>query len=102
MEVELDAKSIVDAVSNPKYSNIFASSFMDDCRHLVKQIPQTCFKHCFREANQCADALAKMGGFQYANLTVFEIPSVDISSLLDSDFNGLYLNRLCLVTLFAL
>lgn len=92
----------MDAVSNPKYSNIFASLFMDDCRHLVKQIPQTCFKHCFREANWCADALARMGGFQDANFTVFEIPAVDISNLLDSGFNGLYLNRLYLVTLFAL
>lgn len=43
-----------------------------------------------------------MGGFQDANFTVFEIPAVDISSLLDSGFNGLYLNRLYLVTLFAL
>lgn len=33
VEVELDAKSIVDAVVNPKYSNIFASALMDDCRH---------------------------------------------------------------------
>lgn len=56
IEVELDAKFIVDAVSNPKYSNIFASVLMDDCRHLVKQIPQTQFKHCFREASRCEDA----------------------------------------------
>lgn len=60
IEVELDAKFIVDAVSNPKYSNIFASVLMDDCRHLVKQIPQTQFKHCFREANRCEDALARI------------------------------------------
>ena len=36
VEVELDAKAIVDAVSNPKYSNICASVLMDDCRHLIK------------------------------------------------------------------
>ena len=64
VEVELDAKSIVDAVVNPKYSNIFAYALMDDCRHLIQQIPQIHFKHCFQEANRCADALARMGGLQ--------------------------------------
>ena len=47
IEVELDAKSIVDAVVNPKYSNIFAFALMDDCRYLIQQIPQSRFKHCF-------------------------------------------------------
>ncbi|KAK7859307.1 hypothetical protein CFP56_006889 [Quercus suber] len=102
IEVELDAKSIVDAVVNPKYSNIFASALMDDCRHLIQQIPQIRFKHCFREANRCADALARMGGLQEAEFTVFESPTVDISSLLDFDLNGLYLNRLCPVSLLEL
>ena len=87
---------------NPKYSNIFASALMDDCRHLIQQIPQIHFKHCFQEANCCADALARMGGLQQAEFTVFESPHVDISSLLDFDFNGLYLNKLYLVSLFEL
>lgn len=98
----MDAKSIVDAVVNTKYSNIFASDLLDDCRHLIQQIPQIRFKHCFREANCCADALARMGGLQEDEFTVFESPPVDISILLDFDSNGLYMNRLCPVSLLEL
>ena len=36
VDVELDAKSIVDAIVNPDYSNIFASALLDDCRHLIQ------------------------------------------------------------------
>lgn len=64
MEVELDAKAIVDAITNPNYTNVFVSSLMDDCRMLVSQIPQICIRHCYCEANRCADALARMGGSQ--------------------------------------
>nr|XP_023916821.1 uncharacterized protein LOC112028363 [Quercus suber] len=102
VEVKLDAKAIVDAVSNPKYSNILALALMEDCRYLIKQIPQTRFSHCSQEVNQCADALARMGGLQDFNFVVFESPPVDISSFLDFDLNGLSLNRLYPVYLFEL
>lgn len=39
VEVEIDAKAIVDAISNPNYTNLFVSPLMDDCRLLVSQIP---------------------------------------------------------------
>lgn len=89
VEVELDSKSIVDAISNLEYSNTFASPLMDDCSHFIKQVPQICFKHCFREANRCADALARMGGLLDADFTIFECPPVDVSSFLEFDSNGL-------------
>ncbi|KAK9999502.1 hypothetical protein SO802_019105 [Lithocarpus litseifolius] len=102
VEIELDAKSIVDAMVNQEYSNILASSLMDDCRNLAKQIPRIRVKHCFREANRCADALARMGGLLDDNFTVFKSPFVDISSFLDFDCNGLFLSRFCPVSLFSL
>ena len=102
VDVELDAKSIVDAIVNPNYSNIFASALLDDCRHLIQQIPQVRFKHCFREANRCADALARMGGLLEDDFTVFESPPVDISVLLEFDSKGLYMNRLCPASLLEL
>ena len=39
VEVEIDAKAIVNAISNPNYSNVFVSPLMDDCRLLVSRIP---------------------------------------------------------------
>lgn len=101
VDVELDAKSIVDAVSNPEYSNILVSSLMEDCRYLAKQVPRIRFMHCFRDANQCVDALARMGGRLDADFTVFESSPLDISSFLEFYCSGLYLNRLCLVSAYS-
>ena len=39
MEIELDAKAIADAISNPNYTNLFVSPLMDDCRLMMSRIP---------------------------------------------------------------
>ena len=95
VEVEIDAKAIVDALNNPNYSNLFVSSIMDDCRTLLSQISWTCFRHCYSKMNRCADALARQGGCQAADFVIFESPPVDISSSVDFDLSGMYLSRLC-------
>lgn len=61
VEVELDAKAVVDMLVNPKYSNNSISSILEDCKYLVSQIPQTRIKHCYFKANRCADKLARKG-----------------------------------------
>ena len=61
VEIEVDAKSIVDLVANDNSTNHFITSLVDDCRTLASQIPHKKIVHCFREANKCADALAKIG-----------------------------------------
>ena len=101
VEVEIDAKAIVDALSNPNYSSIFVSSIMDDCRNLLSQIPQMCFRHCYCEMNRCADALARKGGCQATDFVIFKSPPVNISSLLDFDLSGLHLSRLCPASLLS-
>lgn len=73
---------------------------MDDCRFLASQIPQTRFRHCFREANRCADTLAHLGGLQDIDFVILESSPMDLVNFLDFDFNGLYLNRLCPELLF--
>ncbi|XP_065620593.1 uncharacterized protein LOC136063724 [Quercus suber] len=39
VEVELDAKAIVEAIANLYYTNVFVFALMEDCRLLVSQIP---------------------------------------------------------------
>ncbi|KAK9988172.1 hypothetical protein SO802_028411 [Lithocarpus litseifolius] len=95
VEVELDAKAIVDAISNPKYTNVFVSPLMEDCRLLVSRIPHIRIRHCYREANRCADGLARLGGLQATDFVMFMCPPMDLVKLLESDFNGLYLHRPC-------
>ena len=54
----------------------------------------------FREANKCADALAKTGcSLPPEDFVVFDtFPSVEISDLLSCDVNGLYYCRLSAAT----
>ena len=47
LEVEMDAKSIVDVVGNPNYANNIISPILDDCKILITKFHQIRFKHCF-------------------------------------------------------
>ena len=59
LEVELDAKVIVDLINSKNSSNTAYSSLLFDCRLLLEMIPHTKVKHVFREANKCANTLAR-------------------------------------------
>ena len=85
LEVELDAKSIVDALGNPSYGNIVISPLLDDCKLLISRILQVCIKHCFRQANRCANSLARMS----------YCLDVDLIDVVEDDLNGMSFNRLC-------
>lgn len=100
--VELDVKAIVDVSENTEYVNNVISPILGDCRLLVTRFDQIQFKHCYREANQCADSFARMGISNNLELTYFESPPVDIVSVFENDFNGMYFNRLCPKPIVAL
>ena len=59
--IELDAKSLVEVLNNSSYCNNVISPLLDDCKLLIDQFPQVRVVHIFREANKCADHLAKFG-----------------------------------------
>ena len=59
--VELDAKAILEVLSKPNYVINIIYPILDDYRLLVSQFHQIQFNHCYREANWCANVLAKMG-----------------------------------------
>ncbi|KAL0000220.1 hypothetical protein SO802_019822 [Lithocarpus litseifolius] len=56
--VEVDAKAVVDVLRNYNYDNIVISPIMDDCRQLVSCFQQIQIKHCYRQANRCANYLS--------------------------------------------
>ena len=61
VEVELDASAAISLISCNITSNGDLSVLVDDCREFLLQLPQARMTHCYREANCCADALAKLG-----------------------------------------
>ena len=95
--VKLDAKCIVDALGNSNCVNNVVSLILDDCRLLVNRIPQIQFKHCYRQANRCADSLARMSCCLDVDFSFFSNPLVDILSVFEDDSNGVFCSRLCFI-----
>ena len=93
--VELDAKAIVDAFLNLNYENNVMSPILDDCRQLVTQFHWIRLKHCYHEANRCADALARRGAEQDIDFLSFLSPLEDILNVFMEDFSGMHFNRHC-------
>ena len=96
VEVEFDAKVVVDMLANSQYLNNAISPLIEDCKYLVSQIPQVRFKHCYREANRCADKLARKGANQTLNLIFYENLPVVLCEFVEADLNGVSLARQCL------
>ena len=72
--VEMDAKAIVDVLRNADYVNNILSLILDDCRQLLTRFHQVHINHCFLQANQCADGLARMK----TDFLIYDSPLVDI------------------------
>ena len=95
LEVELDAKSIMDALGNPSYVNNVISPLLDDYKLLISRIPQVCIKHCFHQANRCANSLARMSYCLDADFSTFDSPPMDLIDVVEDDLNGMLFNRVC-------
>ena len=91
----MDAKTIVDVVGNLDYVNNIISPILDDCRLLISKFQHVRFKHCFRQANQCADSLAKKSLRMSADFLSYDSSPVDILDVFEGDLNGMYSFRIC-------
>ena len=94
--VELDAQAVVDVFRSNAYVNNVISPILDDCRHLAAHFQRIQFNHCYRQANWCADLLARLGAIQELEFISFDSPPVDIYNTFEDDLNGVYFNRMCM------
>ncbi|KAL0016799.1 hypothetical protein SO802_003868 [Lithocarpus litseifolius] len=101
VNIELDAKVIVDALNSPTPLNSTVPSILEECRHLANQILQKSFRHIYKEANKCTDFLARIGTLLDNDFMVFSSLPVNLVSILEADAIGWYVNRLCFGPLFA-
>ena len=67
---------------------------LGDCRTLLKKFHSTIVQHIFREANQCADALAKFRATLSSDFVNFVNPPPVVEDLLAFDKAELFCNRL--------
>lgn len=96
LEVELDAKVVSDLMNHYRHRNAVNSSLVADYRHLISQIPQVKVSHCYREANYCADGLARLGAQQFDDVVFYNSPPLPLLDFFLLDLYGHYCTRLCL------
>ena len=59
LDVEMDSLVAVELINSISSPNVFLSAIVMDCRYLMQSFEHFSLKHIFREANGCADILAK-------------------------------------------
>ena len=82
MEIELDAKLVIGWIFEEYNSNLQHAALILDCRTLISHIPQVRMSHCFREANKCANALARKGPELDQNIVYFDSMLMNLNMLL--------------------
>ena len=93
VDIQIDAKAVVDIIRDPYYSNRVVMPIVDDCRQLISQFGQVRIGHCYREANCCVDFLARRGALQDCCYYVYQDPPVDLLDHISADKEGVYCIR---------
>ena len=81
----MDALSVVLLMSNNS-ANLLMEPLLIDCRNLLSEIPNKQIVHIYREANQCADALVKLGASNVDSFVIFLYPPPGVESIIVSNF----------------
>ena len=71
LEMELDAKVIVETLSSINCSNKKYSLVLHDCRFLLSRLTEAWVVHVFRETNKCTNFLARRGCSMRENFCYF-------------------------------
>ena len=93
VDIQIDAKAVVDIISNSSYSNRVVMPIVDDCKQLISLFFKVRIGHCFREATYCADFLARKGALQDCCFCVPQYPPVDLLDLISADKECVFCNR---------
>ena len=91
--IKMDALSVVLLMSN-NTANLLMEPLLTDCRNLLSEILNKQIFHIYREANQCADALAKLGASNVDSFIIFLYPPPVVESIITSNKASLRYNRL--------
>ena len=92
--VDLDAAFLVYLITNPSVVNLNLESLLSDYKNLTKMFPNCLVTHVYREANCCANRLAKMGTTLYIDYLFLYNPPPMVVNLLALDKIGHVCNRL--------
>lgn len=88
LEIDMDAKSVVDILSSNLNHSHTNANLVAHCRSLIQQLNGVKISHIYREANSVADQLAKYGADMSTEILLFDQPPVFVSSLVAKDVAG--------------
>ena len=71
------------------------SYIIEDCRYLISMIPQIRIKHCYREANGCANYLVRMGTDLDQSFIVLDNPLEDMIAFVETVLSGVGVAKRC-------
>ena len=91
--IELDSILVVELIKKELNNPNGLDVLVTDCRDGLKDIPLTRIQHCYREANKCADTLARWGALLGQDFSVFLEPPPDVAFLLSLDSAGTLYDR---------
>ena len=87
LEIEIDSLLVVDLILAVHPPNVFLRSIVYDCRCLLEKFEGASIKHIYREANACADLLAKAGCDQLDEFILFCTPPTHVLEALRFDLS---------------
>lgn len=93
VEIGLDAKVVIDLVGKETSNPNSIDAIVADCEEGLKEIPFARIKHCCREANKCADALARQGALLAQDFIIFIQPPLEVELLLSLDASSTMYDR---------
>ena len=93
VEVELDAKLVVDLLGNENSGLNGNDVLIANCKERLKQIPRVKILHYFREANKRTDALARRGALLINDFVIFFSFLPDVLLLANLDATGIMYER---------
>ena len=74
--------------------NFSLEPLLTDCRLLLKKFPNLRIEHVYRESDQCADALARIGSTSDVPFLLFAHPPPVVDRLCTLDIERAFCNRL--------
>lgn len=86
IEVEVDAQELIDAILGKK--DLHGGSWIIEQIQCMLRNWEFKLQHTHREANRCADALAKMGKIQRKRKMIWTTPPLEVQSIIQEDCEG--------------
>ena len=87
LEIEMDSLVAIDLILAIHPTNVFLRPIVSDCRYLLEKFEGVSIKHIYREANMCADLLAKAGCDQLVDFVLFCKPPAHVLEVLRFDLS---------------